>query len=286
MDIGISTCTMGDQKLSPAMLDRLLEAGYKQIELFASRPHWDYHDRALRKDLARWFQSNDVDPPSLHLPFCERIGHRDVRWISALRANERDRGQAIDEVKRALEFTDLQPVAHVVAHLGSPNDDFNPLGFERAYSLLRHVSEFADVNILIENIGNDWSTVERIREFLTVAQLAEIRICYDTGHGRLQGPLPRLEGIGAIHLSDNTGKDDDHLWPFEGELNWPELAAELVRSDFEGPMTLEASAPTDVSRGQGYRSRLEDLIAEAHASSIDFERKYGLGLRNDDNDLH
>ena len=286
MDFCISTHALGEEEISPALLDRLLAAGFTQIEMFANRPHWDYHDRGLGKNLARWFQANDVETPFLHLPFFEQKGRGDVRWISALSDNERDRERAIDEIKRALEFTDLQPVAHVVAHLGSPNQRFSPLQFEHAYSLMRHISEFAGVDTLIENIGNEISTMERLREFLALAQLPEIRICYDTGHGLLQGPLPRLDGVAAIHLSDNNGGSDDHLWPFEGELNWPEFVTELVRSGFEGPMVFEPSNPPDLEPGQAAARRLEALIAEAHSSSIEFAKKYGMESKNDDNDLH
>ena len=286
MDFGISTYCLGNEEISPDLLDRLRDAGFTQIEMFANRPHWDYHDRSLGKNLARWFQANDVAPPFLHLPFFEQKGRGDVRWISTLSDNERDRERAIDEIKRALEFTDLQPVAHVVAHLGSPKQRFSPLQFEHAYSLMRHISEFAGVDILIENIGNEISTVERLREFLTLAQLPDIRICYDTGHGVLQGPLPRLAGVGAIHLSDNNGDYDDHLWPFEGKLNWPEFVTELVRSGFEGPMVFEPSSLPDLEPSQAAARRLEDLIAEARSSSIEFAEKYGMESKDDDNDLH
>ena len=95
--------------------------------------------------------------------------------------------------------------------------------------------------------------MERLREFLTLAQLPDIRICYDTGHGVLQGPLPRLAGVGAIHLSDNNGDSDDHLWPFEGKLNWPEFVTELVRSGFEGPMVFEPSSPPGLEPSSGDR---------------------------------
>ncbi len=276
MDFGISTYGLGDEKISPALLDHLLASGFKQFELFANRPHWDYHDRSLGKGLARWFQANNVDPPFLHLPFFEQKGPGDVRPISALTDNERDREHAIDEIKRALEFTDLQPVAHVVAHLGSLDQPFSPLQFERAYALVRHITEFSGVNILIENIDNEISTIERIREFLTLAQLHDTRICYDTGHGRLQGPLARLDGIGALHLSDNNGNSDEHLWPFDGVINWPEIVTELVRSGFEGPMVFEVSSLTDLGRSRGSARGLERLFTEAHASSIEFEREYGL----------
>jgi hypothetical protein len=69
-------------------------------------------------------------------------------------------------------------------------------------------------------------------------------------------------------------------------LNWPELARELVRSGFDGPMVFEASRPADLDPRQESTKRFEGLIAEAHVSSIEFAKKYGLDSQDDDNDLH
>jgi hypothetical protein len=51
-------------------------------------------------------------------------------------------------------------------------------------------------------------------------------------------------------------------------------------------MVFEASAAEGLERSKGTVSRLEDLIAEAHSSSIEFARKYELESKEDDNDLH
>ena len=72
---------------------------------------------------------------------------------------------------------------------------------------------------------------------------------------------------------------------FEGQLNWPEFVRELVRSGFAGSMVFEALNP-DFDLSREAQSRLEQLIDEASRSDEEFARKYGLILKNDDNDLH
>lgn len=286
MDFGISTYSFRKKEVRPPLLDRFTSAGFSKLELFANRPHLNYHNRQLQKEIAAWFQSNAVESPSLHLPFFEEIGREKVRWISPLAPDERDRRAAIDEIKRALELTDRLTVSYVVVHFGVPHQTFHPLNFDHAYALIRSISEFAGVDILVENIPNEISTLDRIREFLDVTQLADIRICYDSGHGRLQGSLPRLDGVAAIHLNDNLGdQEDDHSWPFEGTLNWPEFVEEIVRSDYQGPMVFEVS-DGDPEHGARASDRIEGLLAEARASLEEFRTKYKLARRTDDPDLH
>ena len=77
---------------------------------------------------------------------------------------------------------------------------------------------------------------------------------------------------------------DDHLWPFEGTLDWPRLIEEIVVSDYDGPMVFEVD-DEDVERGWDHRARIEDMLAEARSSLDEFREKHGL-RRNDDDDLH
>jgi sugar phosphate isomerase/epimerase len=285
MDIGVSTCVFGEASLSPTHLDQLLTAGYTQIELYANRPHLDYHNRTRVKELSAWFESNITDTPSLHLPFFEGTRKHGVRHISALEGSDRARVCAIDEVKRALEFVDRVDISHVVVHLGIPDQIFSPVQFEYAYSLIQAISEFAGVRILIENITNEVSTLDRIREFLTAIDRPDVGICYDSGHGGLQGGRSDLTGVSAIHLNDFRPDGDTHLWPFEGTLNWPGLAAELVRSNFEGPMLCEGLNP-DIGQAAGISERIQSLVDEARSGPKAFARKYALTTYDDGHHLH
>ena len=280
---GISTFAFENRELDIHLLRKIFAAGYRHIELVANRPHLDYHNRSLQKEVANWFLSNELPPPSLHLPFEERLGPKRVLPISALAPEERRRNAAIDEIKRALEISDRMSLAGVVLHLGVPGQGFGPVDFDHAYTVVEAIRAFAGVDVLIENIPNDISTLERIREFIDVARLRDVHICYDSGHGHLEGPLGQLDRVAAIHIHDNHGELDDHLWPFDGTLNWARFVEELVMSDYHGPMIFEVSDER-IERGWKTVERLEDLLGQARSSPDEFRMKHD--LRSDNSDLH
>ena len=72
-----------------------------------------------------------------------------------------------------------------------------------------------------------------------------IGICYDFGHANLTGGFNRqnLNAIGkrlkAIHVQDNHGKEDEHLLPFFGSIDWPDAMRGLTESGYDGDLTFE-----------------------------------------------
>ena len=260
MTFGISTQIYRDLPLTLDLLESIRKAGYDRIELFCNRPHMDFHDRTVLRSIARWFRENELPAPSMHLPFVEQTGPKQRTWISALAAEERLRESAIDELKRSLELIEWLPLDHVVMHLGNPDDRFSPVLFEYAYAAIALVRNYAGVPVMIENIPNEISTIDRILEFKSAAQVPEVGICYDTGHGHLQKIKDGFEHIHAMHVHDNHGKDDEHLWPFEGTINWPGLIEKLHIAKYKGPFIFETRG--DLPKGHDVRKRLEDLWNE------------------------
>jgi len=262
MDFGISTSCFGTTPLKPDLLERLSRAKFRTIELHGVLPGFNYHSRSEVRSLVRWFADVEWPSPSLHLPV-ERPGEQ----ILSSRPGERQR--ALDEMKRCLELCDLMPVRFVVLHLGEPGQAFNPVVFDQAYAAIATIQSFAGVRVLLETLANDIATFERIREFINAAQIPNVGICYDTGHGEMDGQPD------AIHLDDNNGNGDDHLWPLEGKRNWPALVEQLALSAFDGPLILEARDDR-LDKASDSRSRLQDLFDEARNSIEEFRLKYKL----------
>jgi len=203
---------------------------------------------------------NALPAPSLHLPF----GEADVIGV---RAQERQR--ALDEIKRCLELTDLLPLSFAVLHLGSPGQTFNPVLFDHAYAAIATIQSFSGVRVLIETLSNEIATFGRVQEFKTAAQIQNLGICYDTGHGEMDG-LPDV-----IHLDDNFGSNDDHMWPYEGTRNWPAFIERMIALSFDGLLVLEGQDDR-LEKASDSRSRLKDQIAEARSSIEEFRLKFGL----------
>ena len=275
MEFGISTQIHRRKTVNVDLLESIRKTGFERFELFCNRPHLDFHDRILLRSIGRWFEENALPAPSIHLPFMENVGPKEKIWISPLDPEPRHRESAIDEIKRSLELAERVTPSYVVMHLGNPGEKFSPVAFDYAYSAVATIRAFAGVRIMIENIPNDISTIERIQEFKSVAAIPDIGICYDTGHGHLQGITSGLEHIHTTHVHDNNGEKDEHLWPFEGTLNWPALIEKLVIAEYKGPLLFETRGD-DPTKGREARSRLQDLWDEAQNSIEEFRLKYKL----------
>jgi len=278
MQFGISTQIRRGSTVSLDLLESIRKAGYKRFELFCNRPHLDFHSRSLMRAIGRWFAENALPAPSIHLPFIEGGGREEKIWVSALSPDRKERAYAIDEIKRALELTDYVTPSYVVMHLGNPDEKFTPVAFDYAYAVIAQIRTFAGVKIMVENIPNEISTIDRIQEFKRVAEVTDIGICYDTGHGHLQKTTTSndfFDAIDTTHIHDNGGDKDDHLWPFEGTINWPGLIEKLVVAEYRGEFIFETRSD-DLGKGDEVRHRLEDLWGEAQSSLEEFRLKYKL----------
>ena len=79
--------------------------------------------------------------------------------------------------------------------------------------------------------------------------------CWDCGHNLCYTPLDDMmdrfgDRLLCTHIHDNRGiscpgdvhyRDDLHLLPFDGNLNWQWFADKIKNSDYMGPLTLELS---------------------------------------------
>jgi sugar phosphate isomerase/epimerase len=292
MDFGISTQFHRKQRVTVDLLESLRKAGYNRIELFCNRPHIDFHDRSLLRAIGRWFEENALPAPSIHLPFLEDTGN-ERRWITPLDPERRQREAAIDEMKRCLELAERVHPEYVVMHLGNPGESFNPVCFDYAYAAIFQIRQFSGVKVMVENIPNEISTIDRrvkvmvenipneistidrLQEFKAVSELFDIGICYDTGHGHLQGVTGDLDFVNATHIHDNHGERDEHLWPFDGKIDWPAFIEKLVLAKYTGTLIFEARGD-NLQHGGNVRSRLRDLWDEAHYSIEEFRLKYKL----------
>ena len=284
MEFGISTQIYRGQAVTVDLLESIRKAGYNRFELFCNRPHLDFHDRSLLRAIGRWFRENALPAPSLHLPFVENVGPVQRIWISVLEPERRHREAALDEVKRCLELADYTKLDYVVMHLGNPKEKFTPVAFEYAYTAIVQIRAFAGVQVMLENIPNEISTLERLEEFKRVSDSTDIGICYDTGHGHIQNINSGFENIHTTHIHDNNGEKDEHLWPFDGTLNWPALIEKLVLANYKGPFMFEARGE-ELDKGREVRDRLEELWYEAQSSIEEYRLKYRLENANQPDNL-
>ena len=112
------------------------------------------------------------------------------------------------------------------------------------------------IKLCIENMPSDRETSDNHLYgscALNISALAEklcAGICFDVGHANISGyklseQMEILKGkIDVMHIHDNMGKGkkDAHLLPFDGTVDWQDVAFGMRRSDFVGILDVEVTA--------------------------------------------
>ena len=224
MQPGISTFLFVEDPLDLDRQAALRRQGFQRVEILALRPHFDYRNRQLSRELAAWLRDQESFLHSLHLPHClEYRADRILTPLSIAATEPHRRTQAVDEARRALEFAESVPFPLAVIHTGALEDGYRPRHLDAIYQSLEILVPFAGdrgVRLTLENIPNRLS-LERMGRFLREAGLADVGICFDAGHAHLEtSPSSQIAAVGewilTTHLHDNHGHRDEHLPPFAG----------------------------------------------------------------------
>ncbi len=244
----MSTYCFVKERLHPGLLDGMVRSGAEAIEIFAVRSHIDYANRRQHViEIAAWFRNSGIPLHSMHSPMFS-----DYEWgrtgsppVNIAATDKKQRIEAMDEIKRALEVAEQIPFRYLVQHVGTGGEDFSEQKFDAAMTSVEHLRAFAKplgVKVLLENIPNELSTPERIVEFLTTAHFEDVGVCFDFGHAHLMSSVPEAfqtlkEHIRSTHVHDNARDRDSHLWPGEGSIDWNE-AVRLLQSAPHVPSVL------------------------------------------------
>ncbi len=254
MNKGLSSHLFVEQKLSVSHLKSIFEAGFSRLEIFAMRPHFDYRDKKTIVEIAAWIADQTAFLSSIHTPFCmDYQAKANGEWLSIAEPEKVRREKAVDEIRRSLEFAEKVVVPLGVVHMGAPGDRFSPRHMDALYYSLEILVPFASsrgVKLALENIPNQLSRIEDMRRFIEDAALDDVGICFDSGHSNLRTtPESEISESGSriisTHLHDNLGSRDDHLLPFQGNIDWSKVLEAFSATDYQGPLILELKASND-----------------------------------------
>lgn len=275
MQRALSTHLFLNQNLTVAVLQRIEDAGLAAVEIFCARQHFDYTDRAQIRELAAWFADHALPLRSLHSPIYSdtewgRTGARAAVNIADLEPARRQ--DAVDEVRRALEVAERLPFRYLVQHVGVAQESFDPRKLDAAQASLESLWESArarGVQLLLENIPNELSTPQRLRDVIAAAGLPGLGVCFDTGHAHLGGSVEdAFEGLRELvvstHVHDNNGQGDDHLFPFQGTIDWEAAMRALASAAQDIPLQFEVrdhgEFPDPLAKVLECYRRLEELV--------------------------
>ena len=224
---------------------------------------------------------------SLHAPFDKSA----VMWNES----GEEAGRALEELLYYIELCAEYeiPVAVTHAFIGFyTGRKPTTAGVERYGAAAKRASELG-VKLALENTEGDEFLDTLFRELRSEKSVG---FCWDSGHEQCYNhgrDLLALYGdrLWGTHLNDNLGIsdyngrltfwDDLHLMPFDGIIDWNDVAARLAKCGFDGTLTFELKriGRTERTDSRKYEKMPPDeYIAEAYSRAC---RVAALKLRAD-----
>ena len=248
----LSTHIFLNHRLHPGLLEHAERSGAQAVEIFAARQHFDYTNREDVAELAEWFRSSALEPFSMHAPlFPDReMGRSGAPALNVLHPEKARRIDAMDEIKRALEAAEHIPLRNLVLHLGERNDEWSQRTIELALTAIEHLGAFArplGVRLLVENLLSDPTTPQHLVTILELGHLTNVGVCLDLGHAHITvGTAEAIATLGnriaSVHVHDNHGTKDEHLWPGGGTIDWKKTVEGLKALSTPPATVLEISS--------------------------------------------
>ncbi|MCS7224639.1 MAG: sugar phosphate isomerase/epimerase [Armatimonadetes bacterium] len=149
------------------------------------------------------------------------------------------RSKALDSLRRSLDF--LLPFAEKLkVPLALENVSPSPPGSEIIFLL---------------------DSPEEMAQVLNKASSPYLKVCLDVGHAVVSGDLREFlrvckDRLVGAHIHDNDGKDDLHLVPGQGVINWQQVLSEFLNAGFNGVLNIEVYDDTDKAKGLCFLKRL------------------------------
>lgn len=279
MRFGISTHLYHDRRLDRDHLAQVASFGFETIELFATRSHFDYHDDGAIAALAAWLSETGLTLGSVHAPIAGSLANG--QWSGALSnasSDNAERQQAVRELEAALQIARRIPFDTLAVHLGTPTsysqpgDNNRAAAFRSADEICRLAEPFG-VRVAFEVIPNDLSSADSLVSLIERdLDAAHAGICLDFGHAHLIGDVAdaletAAEHVMATHVHDNRRRQDDHLVPYQGSINWDLALMAMQKIGYDGTYLMElanTSVPeTVLDDARRARQRFERTLAHS-----------------------
>lgn len=207
--------------------------------------------------------------------------HAPWRW-PPLDSTQEQRAERMEKMKRSILLTQQLGCKHWVVHPIMPYgiEELNTENAEKTWDLnicfMSELLEFAKkqgVTICLENMPMlDFSlaTPAQILKFVKAINDTDLKICLDTGHVAvfkeltIGGAVRELgKEIKALHIHDNMGDRDAHLFPTYGCIDWSDFTNALKEIGFDGVFSLEVF-PDEALDDISFLKVCTDLYGIAH----------------------
>ena len=244
MKLIISTTLFKDKQVINE-LKKLKSSCLDGLELRLREGHFDYNEDGEIKELKKRAKKERIEIFSVHAP----------SGIDISSVNEWERVRSVREVEKAIVVAKRLGANYVIVHPGEERLD----GDVQIKKVKRSIAEIVDfskiwkITILLENTqpGKIGDTPGELESILSMFDKSGIGCCLDTSHLNLLGAkmsdaISSLHKyIKEVHISDNHGKWDDHILPYDGNIDWNDFLGGLGDIHFDGGFCFELAPVED-----------------------------------------
>lgn len=183
--------------------------------------------------------------------------------------------------KRSIEACAMLNIPCTVIHASAVKGESKEKFITENIDFFRLFEEEATrfgVQLLVENTAAAWNpeyylwTGKDMADFVKTAGLDYLHICWDIGHGNVQGCnqyddiMAMGKELKAIHLQDNYGDCDTHVMPMSGTTNFDKVIRGLIDSGYEGCFTFEGS--NTIRRGHSWPRNRRDITPDDRLTNV------------------
>ena len=248
----------------------LKEIGVKKTFLSASHPRLS--------EVISLVKENDIICETLHGVFNEPEGYTAESLHKPGKAGDIMLERLLNNILNCVKYN----VPILVLHL--PGESI--LNVKNEYSKLRYnkLGDFAQENgitLAFENTGKCVENFKYISELIPNAMF-----CWDNAHEKLfscgEKVLSQLgDKLVALHITDSNLCTDDHMIPFDGKIDFENVASELAKTDFDGTIMLESIFSGKYYENMLYKdfamrakSAAEEIIKMVEKNKRQYERQF------------
>lgn len=201
----------------------------------------------------QWYNKDWEFSQQEQLNLCRELGlevvfvHLGYKHINDIWLEGEDGDNVMKEYLKDLEVCKTNNIKMVVMHLTSKSVAPKPslVGIERLQKIVDYAEKLG-IKIAFENT-KIWGYLEYVFGHIKNDNMG---ICFDAGHYHChfddKFSWDMFNGkIFALHLHDNDKSEDQHLLPFDGTMDWQNVAQKLKQANYSGPITLESCYRND-----------------------------------------
>jgi sugar phosphate isomerase/epimerase len=157
-------------------------------------------------------------------------------------------------MRRSIEAAALLDIPWIVFHPSTASTYSDSMAMNIAY--FRTVADYAytfGIGIAIENMWGETSDgtkrfaiqAEELAALVAGIDRRNVGVCWDTEHGSIENLDQRTalltlgNLIKATHISDETGRDNIHILPYMGRIDWNDLIQAFADIRYDGAFAFE-----------------------------------------------